>query len=161
MLFSSRRFLIGLNSFIAVWFVVSAIVGRNKKTEKTEKTEKTIHEKYEKEKELTNPTRSSSESSDGDNYSGGVVYMPNYIPPPNEEPYNQDFYATPQLYYDMDNNNKETDTNDSSCAFPQNEAYFIHKSQLSSSPNCRLSPLRMSFEKNPCDRPYVDLGPAI
>jgi hypothetical protein len=157
MVSSSRRFLIGLNSLIAVGFLVSAIVGRNKKTKKTEKT---IHEKYEKEKELTNPTRSSSDSSDRDNYSGGVVYMPNYIPPPNEEPYNQDFYATPQLYYDMDNNN-EPDPKDSSCAFPQNEAYFIRKSQLSSSPNCRLSPLRMSFEKNPCDRPYVDLGPAI
>lgn len=84
-------------------------------------------------------------------------YMPSYDKPTGpfaHFPYDQQFYSTPQLELSQDEHQNKS-------AFPENEAYFIKKSQESSSPSCRLSPLRMSFEKNPCDRPYVDLEPLI
>ena len=93
-----------------------------------------------------------SRSGDGVDKVMDTGYMPNYVPSPDVFPYNQQFYSSPQIQPLQDN---------PKCSFPENEAYFIQKSQISSAPSCRLSPLRMSFEKNPCDRPYVDLEPLI
>ena len=143
-------FLYLLDIFILVWFLSSFFCRRSLKTIiKTQKTKESYSElgkEKEKEKE--------KEEDEVNNYKSlhGLVYMPNYVKPPDVFPYNQQFYASPQIQPLQD---------DPQCSFPENEAYFIKKSQVASAPSCRLSPLRMSFEKNPCDRPYVDLEPLI
>jgi hypothetical protein len=137
-------FLYLLDILILVWFLSSFFCRRSLKTIiKTQKTKESYSElgKKKEEDELNN-----------DKNPDGLVYMPNYVKPPDVFPYNQQFYASPQIQPLQD---------DPQCSFPENEAYFIKKSQVASAPSCRLSPLRMSFEKNSCDRPYVDLEPLI
>jgi len=138
-------FLYLLDICILVWFLSSFFCRRSLKMMiKTQKT-KEAYSKLPKENE---------EGDDSNNFPNdeGIVYMPNYVKPPDVFPYNQQFYASPQIQSLQDN---------PEYSFPENEAYFIKKSQVASAPSCRLSPLRMSFEKNPCDRPYVDLEPLI
>lgn len=137
-------FLYLLDILILVWFLSSFFCRRSLKTIiKTQKTKESYSELGKKKEE---------DEVNNDKNPDGLVYMPNYVKPPDVFPYNQQFYASPQIQPLQD---------DPQCSFPENEAYFIKKSQVASAPSCRLSPLRMSFEKNPCDRPYVDLEPLI
>uniref|UniRef100_A0A6C0D013 Uncharacterized protein n=1 Tax=viral metagenome TaxID=1070528 RepID=A0A6C0D013_9ZZZZ len=143
-------FLYFLDICIIVWFVSAFFCSRSFKNKiKTQKT----NESY----STSSSTTKKKEDEKDDIYTGydkdyDLGYMPNYVSSPDTFPYNQQFYSSPQIQPLQDN---------PKCSFPENEAYFIQKSQISSAPSCRLSPLRMSFEKNPCDRPYVDLEPLI
>jgi hypothetical protein len=66
------------------------------------------------------------------------------------------FYSTPKNNL-IDIANIET----SECSMPQNEAYYIHKSQIAAVPDCRLSTLRSTFEKNSCRLPFVNREPLV
>ena len=144
--------------FLILFFLLSILLllWKNwKQSKKTKKTMKTM-EDYSppSQKEIEKEIEESQPYIDALSPLG---YMPSYDTPTGpfaHFPYDQQFYSTPQLEVAQDEHQNKT-------AFPENEAYFIKKSQESSSPSCRLSPLRMSFEKNPCDRPYVDLEPLI
>lgn len=66
------------------------------------------------------------------------------------------FYSTPKQHLNQEYN-VETET----CTMPKNEAFFIQKSQIAPVPDCRLSTLRSTFEKNICHRPFVNREPLV